>query len=71
MTVDFMTTSYVLNIKLSDKFNKKMFFSRLAIFSKWFRPVIAHFHFEDWNRIAKIDLFSNFLHKLEYTAGHS
>ena len=26
MTVDFMTTSYVLNIKLSDKFNTKFFF---------------------------------------------
>jgi len=26
VTVDFMTTSYVLNIKLSDKFNTMFFF---------------------------------------------
>ena len=32
VTVDIMTTSYVLNIKLSDKFNTK-FFSRLTIFT--------------------------------------
>ena len=39
MTVDFMTKSYVLNIKLSDIFNT-MFFSRLAIFTKIQRKYI-------------------------------
>ena len=32
---------------------------------------IANFHFEDWNRIAKIESFLNFLPELEYIAGHS
>ena len=39
VTVDFMTTSYVLNIKLSDIFNT-MFFSRLAVFTKRYKGSI-------------------------------
>ena len=45
VTVDFMTTSYVLNIKLSDKFNAKFFFSRLTIFTNRcnLRTITLHF----------------------------
>jgi hypothetical protein len=45
--VDFMT-SYVLNIKLSDKFNT-MVFSRLAIFTKWYKGSTITLHFRHGN----------------------
>jgi hypothetical protein len=48
VTVDFMTTSYALNIKLSDKFNT--LFSRLAIFSEIQRKyIIIALHFRHDN----------------------
>jgi hypothetical protein len=46
VTVDFMTTSYVLNIKLSDKFNTMVCFSRLAIFTKWYKGRTITLHFK-------------------------
>ena len=41
VTVDFMTTSYVLNIKLSGIFNTLVFFSRLGIFTKRYKGSIS------------------------------
>ena len=47
VTADCMTISYVLNIKLSDKFNTKFFF-KISNFYKVIQRTYYHSSFQTW-----------------------
>jgi len=47
MTVDFMTTSYVLNIILSDKFTTQFIF-KISNFYKVIQRTYYHSSFQTW-----------------------